>query len=99
VTTQLNNVTPTFNNYKDQEQKESGRRGGLPISVDSQTGIKIAVGRDIALDLSTVSQFVAAAAPLMNVLGNAVIAFGLILVYPLLAFAGGFVAFQCYDVR
>jgi hypothetical protein len=99
VTTQLNNVTTKFNNYKDQMQKESGRRGGLRITVDSQTGIKIEVRRDFALDLSTVPQFVAAAVPLMNVLRNAVIDFGLIFVYSLLAFAGRFVAFQRYDVR
>jgi hypothetical protein len=67
--------------------------------VDSQTGISTDVGSDIALDLSTVFQFVTAAVPLMNVPGKAVIAFGLILVYSLLAFAGGFVAFPCYDVR
>jgi hypothetical protein len=94
----LNNFRTTFNTYKDQKQKESGGRGGLRISVDSQTGIKIDVGREIALDLSTVPQFVAATVPLMNVLGNAVIDFGLILVYSLLVFAGGFVTFQRYDV-
>ena len=67
--------------------------------MDSETGIKIDVGREIALDLSSVPQFVVAAVPLMNVLGNAVVDLGLLVIYSLLAFAGAFLAFQRYDVR
>jgi ABC-type transport system involved in multi-copper enzyme maturation permease subunit len=95
----LNSFRTTFNNFKDRKQKESGGGGGLRISVDSQTGIKIDVGREIALDLSNVPQFVAAAVPLMNILGQAAIDYGLLLIYSLLAFAGAFLVFQQYDVR
>ncbi len=95
----LNAYRTTFNDFRDRKQKESGSVGGLRISVDSKTGIKIDAGREIALDLSTVPQFVVASVPLMNVIGRAVVDYGLLAVYSLLALAGAFVAFRRYDVR
>ncbi|HTP12678.1 MAG TPA: ABC transporter permease subunit, partial [Bacteroidota bacterium] len=95
----LNAYRATFNDFRDRKQKESGSDGGLRISVDSKTGIKIDTGREIALDLSTVPQFVVAALPLMNVVGQAVVDYGLLAVYSLLALAGAFLAFRRYDVR
>ncbi len=95
----LNAFRTTFNNYKDRKEKESGNTGGLRISVDSRTGIKVDVGREIALDLSSVPQFVASTVPLANVLGQATIDAGLLLIYSLAAVAGAFFAFQKYDVR
>lgn len=96
---QLNTYRTTFNEFRDRKQKESGSVGGLRISVDSKTGIKVDVGREIALDLSTVPQFVAAVVPFVDVLSQAAVDYGLLLVYSLLAMAGAFVAFQRYDVR
>ncbi len=95
----LNAYRTTFNDFRDRKQKESGSFGGLRISVDSKTGIKIDTGREIALDLSTVPQLVVAAVPLMNVVGRTVIDYGLLAVYSLLALAGAFIAFRRYDVR
>ncbi len=95
----LNSYRTTFNQFKDQKQKESGGGGKLRISVDSRTGIKIDVGREIARDLSTLPQFAVAALPLLNVVGRAIPDFGLLIIYILIAIAVGFFAFHRYDVR
>lgn len=67
--------------------------------MDSRTGIKIDVGREIALDLSTLPQFEVAALPFLNVVGGAIPDFGLLIIYALTCIAAGFFAFHRYDVR
>ena len=46
-----------FSAYKERKQKESGSSGGIRITVDTDRGIKIDTGRDIALDLSDAPRF------------------------------------------
>jgi len=95
----LNDFRTAFNNYKDRKQKETGQAGGLRISVDSKAGIRIDVGREIALDLSAVPQFTVAAIPLLNLIAQTIVDYGLLLLYSMMAFGGAFLAFQRYDVR
>jgi ABC-type transport system involved in multi-copper enzyme maturation permease subunit len=88
-----------FNKYKEQKQKESGGLGGVRISMDSKTGIKIETGRDIALDTGDMPQFQAAGIDFAASVQAAFPDFGILMVCSLLAFAGGFIAFLRYDVR
>lgn len=88
-----------FNQYKEQKQKESGAMGGIRISVDSKTGVKIDAGREIALDLTGVPQYTYVRPDLGESIAPVIIDFGLMALYSLLAFAGAFVMFLRYDVR
>ncbi len=89
----------TFNNYKEQKQRENGASGGMHISFDSQTGIKIDTGREIAIDLTGVPQFDHTLPTLAESVAPAIIDFGLMALYSLLAFAASFVMFLRYDAR
>jgi hypothetical protein len=88
-----------FNQHKEQKQKESGATGGIRISVDSKTGVKIDTGREIALDLTGLPEYTHTRPTLGESIGPVVIDFGLMALYSLLAFAGAFVMFLRYDVR
>jgi hypothetical protein len=95
----LNEYRTIYNAYRDRKQKESGSTGGIRISVDSNTGIKIEAGRELALDLSDMPQFTHPQAGFSEVFSAAVVDYGLLGLMSLLAFAGAFVAFVRYDVR
>jgi hypothetical protein len=95
----LNEYRKIYNAYRDRKQKESGSSGGIRISVDSNTGIKIEAGRELALDLSDMPQFTHPQAGFSEVISAAVVDYGLLGLMILLAFAGAFVAFVRYDVR
>jgi len=89
----------TFNQYKEQKQKESGGIGGLRISVDSNKGVKIDAGREIALDLSGLPQYQPVNASFGQVVALTLPDVGILGICSLLAFAGAFVSFLRYDVR
>jgi ABC-type transport system involved in multi-copper enzyme maturation permease subunit len=89
----------TFNQYKEQKQKESGGIAGLRISVDSNKGVKIDVGREIALDLSGLPQYQPVNASFGQVVALTLPDIGILGICSLLAFAGAFVSFLKYDVR
>ena len=95
----LNAFRTTFNQYKDQKQRESGATGGIRISVDSKTGIKIDTGREIALDLAGLPQYTYSRPDLGESVAPVIVDFGLMALYSLLAFAASFVMFLRYDVR
>lgn len=95
----LNEYRKIYNAYRDRKQKESGGSGGIRISVDSNTGIKIDAGRELALDLSDMPQFTHPEKEFSTVVSAAVVDYGLLGLMTLLAFAGAFVAFVRYDVR
>ena len=95
----LETYRTTFNKFKDEKQKESGSSGGIRITVDSDRGIKIDAGREMALDLSGMPEFTASRPTLTESLSATVIDFGLLSVFSLLSFAGAFVTFLRYDPR
>jgi hypothetical protein len=95
----MNEYRGTFNAYRDRKQKESGSSGGIRISFDTNSGIKIDTGREMALDLSDMPQFTHPRPSWSEVVSAAVVDFGLLGMVTLLAFAGAFVAFLRYDVR
>jgi len=96
---ELNSYRTTFNQYKDRKQKESGTMGGLRITVDSQAGVKIDTGREMALDLTDVPQFRSASLSLGEVLGLLPFDIAILVGLTILAFAGALIAFLRYDVR
>ena len=95
----LNSFRTAFNQYKDQKAKESGATGGIRISVDSKSGIKIDAGREIALDLAGLPEFQHQRPTLTASLAPSILDYGLLFLYSLLAFAGAFLRFLRYDVR
>lgn len=95
----LNAYRTVFNQYKDQKRKESGSIGGLRISVDSERGVKIDVGREIALDLSGVPQFQMSKSSLGDSFAPTILDFGLLGFFCIASVACAFVAFLRYDVR
>lgn len=95
----LNIHRTVFNQYKEQKQKESGATGGIRISVDTDRGIKIDAGREIALDLAGVPEFEHERASVASAVEESVVDFGMLGFFPLLAFGGAFVVFLRYDVR
>ncbi len=95
----LNTYRTSFNQFKEKKAKESGNAGGLRISFDSNTGIKVDAGREMALDLSDVSPFQAARASFGEVLAGVVPDAGILGIFCLMAFAAAFLSFLRYDVR
>jgi ABC-type transport system involved in multi-copper enzyme maturation permease subunit len=89
----------TYNAYRDKKQRESGSTGGIRISVDSNSGIKIDAGRELSLDLSDMPQFSHPRPTFREVVAASVVDVGWLGLTALLAFAGAFVAFLRYDVR
>jgi ABC-type transport system involved in multi-copper enzyme maturation permease subunit len=88
-----------FNRFKEQKQKESGSSGGIRISIDTERGIKIDAGREMALDLAGMPEFTPNRPTLAESVSATGIDFGLMGGYSLLAFAGAFVMFLRYDPR
>jgi hypothetical protein len=95
----MSDYRTTYNAYRDQKQRESGSSGGIRISVDSNTGIKIDAGRELSLDLSDMPQFTHPRPAFSDVISATVADLGWLGVATLLAFAGAFAAFVRYDVR
>ena len=96
----LNMYRPTFTAYKDKKQKESGGVGGIRIEMNSDTGVKIDIGREKGvLDISDLPQFNHPQHSFRDAITPAIIDFGLLGIFSLAAFAGAFVRFLRYDVR
>jgi len=90
-----------FNDYRDAKEAASDGPGGgfVSITFDSEKGMKIGSGRDVALDVSDMPKFSpesitfrAAFAPLILDLG--ILGFAIII-----TFLGSFLAFLRYDLR
>jgi ABC-type transport system involved in multi-copper enzyme maturation permease subunit len=95
----LNVYRTAFNQHKEQKQKESGGSDGIRISVDSDRGVKIDTGREIALDLTGIPGFTIGRTSINSMLARSVADFGLLALFSLVAFAGALVMFLRYDVR
>ena len=90
----------SFISYKEKKEKESGDRGGIRITVDSETGFKFSMGRESgSLDVSDMPRFAASLFSFSDVAVAALPDVALLLAFTFLAFAGTFVAFLRYDVR
>ena len=95
----LNGYRTTFNQFKDRKQKESGNAGGLRITFDSNAGLKIDTGREVALDLTEMPQFKPASLAMGDLLGLLPIDIAILAMLTVLAFGGALMAFLRYDVR
>jgi hypothetical protein len=73
--------------------------GGIRISFDTNSGIRIDAGREVALDLSDRPQFEMVKASFADAMSTASTEFAVLVFGILLAVAGAFVAFIRYDVR
>lgn len=92
----LRSYRTTFNDYAQQKQKESGGRGGIRVTMDSEKGMKIELPRDRgSLDLTGMPRFEhPRAAPVFPILDAGILVFA-----ALLAFAGSVAGFLRYDLR
>jgi hypothetical protein len=88
-----------FNEYKAVNQKKAGDSGGIRISIDTDRGIKIDAGREIALDLSGMPAFTPNRASLAESVAATAPDFGLMGLFSIVAFAGAFAMFLRYDPR
>lgn len=96
----LNTYRPMFTTFKDKKQKESGGMGGIRIEMNTDTGFKIDTGREKGvLDISDLPQFDHPQHSFRDAITPAIIDFGLLGIFSLVAFAGAFVRFLRYDVR
>jgi len=95
----LESYRSDFNAFRERKLKESGSHGGIRIEVDSERGIRIDSGREMALDLSGMPEFTPARPPLSESAAAAVIDLGLMGFFSLASFAGAFALFLRYDPR
>lgn len=89
----------SFNQYKEQKQKESGSSGGISIQVDTERGVKIDVGREMALDLTGMPEFTTTRPSLAESVSATAVDFGLMGLFSIFSFAGAFAMFLRYDPR
>jgi len=89
-----------FNAAVDKKSEAEGGGGGVQIRWNSDTGMKINMGREGgALEVSDLPRFTAPTVSFTQACAPTIIDFGLLGIYTILAFAGAFVAFLRYDVR
>ena len=98
----LENFHQAFVNYTEKKQEEAGDdAGGIRITFNSDTGMKMDIGgRDKGkLDTSDRPQFQLTNRSFSEIVQPALIDFGLLMIYSFLALIGAFVGFLRYDVR
>lgn len=89
-----------FNEAVDKKREADGSHGGIQMRWDSDTGMKITMGREGgALEVSDLPRFTAPELSFAEAFAPTIVDFGLLAVYTMLAFAGAFAAFLRYDVR
>ena len=88
-----------FTEYKERKQKESGSTGGIRITVDTDRGVKIDTGREMALDLSDAPRYEPPALAVEGMAASATIDVGILGVGSLLMFALSVGRFLRYDIR
>ncbi len=96
----MNNYRDTFKKYVAKKQEEGGSRGGIRITISSETGFNMSSSRDKGtLDVTDLPRFEASLLDNLEAISPTIIDFGLLAFYTVLSFAGAFVAFLRYDVR
>ncbi len=90
----------SFNTAVEKKREAEGETGGVQIRFDSDTGMKIKMGRaGGALEVSDLPRFIAPQISFAEAFAPAILDFGLLGIYTMLAFAAAFVVFLKYDVR
>jgi len=96
----MNNYRDTFKKYVAKKQEVGGGRGGIRITISSETGFNMSSSRDKGtLDVTDLPRFEASILGNLEAISPTIIDFGLLAFYTILSFAGAFVAFLRYDVR
>ena len=95
----LENYRDTFVDFIDKKRAESGGHSGMRISISNEDGINISTGDVKSLDLSELPRFETPRHTINQAAVPAIMDFGLLSFYTILAFAGAFVGFLRYDVR
>ena len=88
-----------FNEYKERKQKESGSSGGIRITVDTDRGVRIDTGREMALDLTDAPGFGGPQVDAAGAMASSMIDAGILGAGSLLMFGLAFGRFLRYDVR
>lgn len=89
----------TFNDWRERKQRESGSSGGIRVEIDTDRGIRIDAGREIALDLAGMPEYTPPHPSLSGAVSAALPDAGLLGLFTLLSFAGAFALFLRYDPR
>ena len=98
--TSLEQYKNTVVEYALKKQKESGQRGGIRVTVSSDEGMKLDLGKgDGTLDTSDMPRFKEIKQSFAEVITTSIIDFALLVFYCIAALVGAFAAFLRYDVR
>lgn len=96
----VNRYRSDFRTYVEKKQEEEPMRGGIMISVSSESGVQINAPRGgTDLDISGLPTFVAPGRANGDILADVLPDFGLLGLYALVAFSLGYYRFLRYDVR
>jgi ABC-type transport system involved in multi-copper enzyme maturation permease subunit len=89
-----------FNDYVEKKQDESGATGQVMISISSEDGMNVDAPREQGtLDISDLPRYEPPRISYAESVAPALVDFGLLSVFTIVAFAGAFVRFLRYDVR
>jgi ABC-type transport system involved in multi-copper enzyme maturation permease subunit len=96
----MNSYRALFNDYVDKKAEEAGPAGQIMIKVSSEDGFDMSsFDSDQSLDLSALPRYQHPDRSFSESFSTAVIDFGILGIYSLLAFAGAFLRFLKYDIR
>lgn len=96
----MNSYRTQFNDYVDKKVEESGPAGQIVIKVSSEDGFDMSsFDSDKSLDLGSLPHYQDPDRGFAESFSPAVIDFGILGIYTLLAFAGAFLRFLRYDIR
>jgi len=89
-----------FLTYREKKIDETGDKGGIRITMDSDAGLSVVTGRDKGvLDLSDMPDFSPKISRTDHLYQDVIVNMGIILILTFLAFTMAFVRFLKYDVR
>jgi hypothetical protein len=89
-----------FSDFIQKKQKESGGKGMFRISIDSKSGVSISDGRkESTLDLKELPRFNYPKISFASALNSTLIDVGLLSLFTIFSFLGGFIVFLKSDLR
>ncbi len=99
--TMMSDYRTRFNEYRDAKEAASDGPGGgfVAITIDSDKGVKIGTGRDVALDVSDMPQFNPEPMTFREAFAPIVLDLGILGFAIFITFLGSFLAFLRYDLR
>lgn len=96
----MNEYRTRFNEYVEKKQDEGGATGHVMITISSEDGMKVDAPREQGtLDVSDLPRYEPPKTSYADSVAPAVVDFGLLSIFTIVAFAGAFVRFLRYDVR